>query len=479
MTLNVTAYTGIGPGVHNVNVTALDIKTAKVTPARYEDAEILRAFFRETCLKYYETLAGYEGFLLVGSILAYAAMPEIFAEYRFCAGLWGHGQRGSGKTSGISWAMNFWGMSVTSGIALSQKTSTAVGILQQTENYSAMLLWLDEFREHQVSDDKLGILRAVYDRSGQAKWSPDGVLRVMKTAFIVTGEGTSTDGATRNRYVHVQFSADKRLQNHEAWFTKHAPYFVLFGRMIMERRAEFLEHFRINFERWLKRESVADVDDRERKVHGAAYAGWLAMEALLVAYSPTELKALDQFMVSHVKSSAQDVASETNINIFWDDLLTCHKHGGLSLDSFRVEITMLAHAPDRPEQKGWKSVKFFMDPDPVIAAMQIFLTKQRSQMALKRKDVRDQMSKQPYWIDGKINKRLGPKGDMASVKVWGFEMDTHPLGYQRCTDEEVHQFIMTRRSGEPDPRQGPLYTLINAIKSKQDADEVSGASDPD
>ena len=27
--LNVTAYTGIGPGVHAVNVTALDIKTAK------------------------------------------------------------------------------------------------------------------------------------------------------------------------------------------------------------------------------------------------------------------------------------------------------------------------------------------------------------------------------------------------------------------------------------------------------------------
>ena len=27
--LNVTAYTGIGPGIHEVNVTALDIKTAK------------------------------------------------------------------------------------------------------------------------------------------------------------------------------------------------------------------------------------------------------------------------------------------------------------------------------------------------------------------------------------------------------------------------------------------------------------------
>ncbi len=29
MTLNVTAYTGIGPGIHEVSVTALDIKTAK------------------------------------------------------------------------------------------------------------------------------------------------------------------------------------------------------------------------------------------------------------------------------------------------------------------------------------------------------------------------------------------------------------------------------------------------------------------
>lgn len=428
----------------------------------------LSAFFREACKRYYETLNGYEGMMIIGSMLSFFVGPEIFAEYRFFSGLWVHGQRGSGKTSGVSWAMNIHGFNVTAGIALAQKTSTAVGILQQAENYSYQPAWLDEFRAYEVEADKCGILRSAYDRQMQAKWSPDGKVRSLKTNFIVSGETTSNDGATRNRFPHVQFSEAKRQKDHEAWFTKNAPHFVLFGRYALENRKQYFEKFRTCFTKWISNPKLKEVDDRARKVHGIVYAGWMAMVALLSSHNAQEAKEFEEFLVRHSSSAAMDASDETNINLFFQDMLTAFKADAIPLTCFRCQYDRLAHPPDRPGQTtGWKSYTLYIDPDQTLAHLKIFVTKQHGTVPLRSKDLRDQMSKNPYWKDGKLRQRFGPEGSRGpAAPCWGIYLDRHPLGYQPCTDEEHEEFLLSEKEGGEggDPREGPLYAIIRELE---------------
>jgi len=79
------------------------------------------------------------------------------------------------------------------------------------------------------------------------------------------------------------------------------------------------------------------------------------------------------------------VTSETNINIFWTDLVTAVKAGEIPIDCFKVERELTDHPPRANSKNAagayvqgrWNSYKLFMDPDPMISALQIFLTKAR------------------------------------------------------------------------------------------------------
>lgn len=435
--------------------------------------EIMRCFFRELCGQSFKTLGSYEGWLALGSMFGYAAGPEIYREYNFCGGLWVHGLMESGKSLLVSWLMRIWGFEVQAGIGLLQKTSTAVGLLQQQENYSYLPLWVDEFRAGEVSEDKLGILRNAYDRSGQAKWSPDGISRQFKTSFVVGGETTSNDAATRSRYAHVQASAAKRGDT-IGWFMEHGQHLYLFGRLLMERRGEFVRRFRDVFKGWITNPALAKVNARERAVHGVAYAGWLAMASLLESHDATELSGFKAFMMEHLKGAASDVTSETNINVFWTDLITAYKEEAVPLECFRIEREQLPHPPGATNQNqhggyiqgNWKSYRLFMDPERMLSALGIYMTKGRATVALKRKDLRDQLSKNPYWIEGKIKKRFGQGGEV--THCWGVKVDLHPLGYQGPVPDEAHEHYLLHPE-EGDPRKGPLYVIVHALEAKERA----------
>ena len=238
---------------------------------------LLRAFFREICQRLTETLGGSEGLLTLGSMFAYAAAPEIFKQYGFFPGLFIHGQRGSGKTKLTSWLMAVWAFPMQSGISLTERTSTAVGMLQELENYSNLPVWFDEYRDHQIDPGKVSVIRNGFDRVGQAKWSQDGKQREIRTAPVVSGESTSSDAATRSRYPHVQVSAHQRIVNHLTWFTANRDNFFLLGRLLMEQRVEFVPMLLKFLDTWKAQPTLRDVDEREKMIHGIAYAAWMAM----------------------------------------------------------------------------------------------------------------------------------------------------------------------------------------------------------
>ena len=431
----------------------------------------LRALFRELCQKFYETIGGYDAWLSLGAFFSYAAAPEIFDRYGLFPGLWVHGQMESGKTKVTEWQIAVWGFTLSAGIGIIQ-SATAVGMLQEAENYSNLPVWMDEFREREIESVKIAILRNAYNRQTQAKWSPDGIQRNIKTAFIVSGESTSSDAAVRSRYPHVQISAARRLANHLEWFTDNKRFFFLLGRFLLERREAFVQQTLFFLDQWLKSPGVAGLNDREKMVHGIDYAAWLALCAMLESHGPEEVAAFKQFTVAHLKSAAEDVTSETNVNIFWQDMITCWKAGAIPKSCFKLKGEPMEHPPQMPDMGHWVSYILYIDPNLTLSAMQVYLTKQRGQVALKRNDLRDQNKTQPYWVpvtwkdaDGNIKQlqaRFGSGKDSSNMKCWAIKLDLHPLGLQaNATRGEYDKFILDDTVG--DPRKGALFVIVHGL----------------
>ena len=132
-----------------------------------DEAAVTREFFLAVVKAAYETVGGYDGWLAIGMMLAYAAGPEIFAKYALFPGHWVHGQAASGKTLWCEWLMHLLGFNISSGIGL-LATTTTVGLQQQLENYSSLALWADEYRQGTIKEEKEALLRDAYTREQHA-----------------------------------------------------------------------------------------------------------------------------------------------------------------------------------------------------------------------------------------------------------------------------------------------------------------------
>ncbi len=438
------------------------------------DQELFTRFYREACLKMWMGMGKEGALMVVGSFLSYAAAPELFGKYGYFPGLWVHGQQGSGKSTVVGFGMEFYGIhDMYQGLILRSNSTTATGLLQMLDQISNLPAWVDEFRSGEVAEDKVAVLHNAFNRGGQAKYNPSRIQRAVRTAFVISGESTMQDSALRGRYPHIQISKSERWGTADEqkqvidWIEKHRKYFFLFGRFLMENRREFVKRTLEVLKLWEKEE----IDPRLKIVHGVAYASFMAMAQMTNAFSVDELNALRAFVLSHSRLAESDVKSETNINVFWDELLNAWKAGEVSADSFKVVYNRLPCPPNWPNQNGgWKEAILYFDPDAVIDQLMIYLTRKRAILPLKRKDLRDQLSKNEYWIDGKITMRLGPPGKMAQMKVWGISLDRHPLGRQDITDDQYHEWLMRRaqdddESGEDDdPRHGPLYSIVSGVE---------------
>lgn len=435
----------------------------------FDEAELMRAYFEEISQRLYDTVGSYEAYLAMGAVFAYAAAPEIFKRYGLFSGLWVAGQMESGKTVFTEWLMHLAGFNVSAGI--SALKSTAVGILQESQNYSNLVLWIDEFRQGQVGEDKVGIFRDAYNRQPPVKWNPAGIQRKIKTAFLISGESTSSDAATRSRYPHVQISASRRIKNHLTWCTKQKGNFFVFWRLLMERRTEFVRSVFQYLEEFVARPGT--VSEREKMVHGIDWAGMRAMADLLGVKLAL---AFDDFVLDHMEHAAVDVTADTNINVFWTDLISAFNADAVPTDCFRIERA--DEATEYPSGRRWTSYVLFCEPNGMISALAAHLRKQGQSVSLRRNDLRDQLSKNPYWIPtihGRAHKKRFGSGSAGGIQAWGFRLDDHPLGRQDVTEEEFKASLngapkslnaevtpFTFKDG--DPRKGPLFAIVHELE---------------
>ena len=88
--------------------------------------------------------------------------------------------------------------------------------------------------------------------------------RQIRTMPIVSGESTSSDGATRSRYPHVMISQQKRLVNHFEWMQTHQEFFFLISRELLVRRREFVALTIKQVDFWLGHRRLAKMRTRVR-----------------------------------------------------------------------------------------------------------------------------------------------------------------------------------------------------------------------
>ena len=455
--------------------------------------ELLAQFYAQVCQRFFDAVAGYEGYLGLGTMYSYSAAPEIFEHYGLFPGLWVHGQMSSGKTKFIEWLMRIRGFNRTAGISLME--GTAVGLLCDNENYSNEPVSVDEYHQGQIKPEKEAILQDAYNRQMSSKWiPPDGIQRTMRTSFIVSGESTSSNAALRSRYPHIQVSAAKRKEHlgdkereHLQWMEASKEAFFILGRFLHENRAEFVGLVQTNLEDWLSSPQTQALNERERMVHGICWASWQAMTVLiqskidgskLVVVPSQKTEEFLRFMIEHGRASAADVVSETNINVFLTDLVTACPEDEIPASCFRLESELVEHTPGFPNQNrwldsegvirsGWLTHRLYMHPARVINALAIYLRKSGKAVSLRQKDLRDQLSKMPFWISGKLQKRFGDSGDTTSIKCWGFDLDKMELARQECTDTELEAYLRNKDSGTGDPRLGPFYTIVHWLQKKR------------
>jgi hypothetical protein len=380
-------------------------------------------YFREVCKRFYDTAGGMGGYMCVANMLGYAAGPEFFDRNGCLPSAFVPGQMGSGKTVFCNWLMGLQGYDqTTKGLGLGKGSRvTPVGLCQQLENYSSLAIWFDEYREYEISAEKVSIVRDAHDRQLAGKWTPDGVQRVIRTTPLVSGETDTRDSATRSRFSHQQISANQRLANHLDWMRDNRQNFYLFWREIMHRRPEFVELVMNMSDAFFTAKDTQNIPERSRRTHSLPYAA-----------------------------------------------------GEISPECFRVEWQEMEHPPGCPNQGRWRSYVLYIEPKRAMSELQVYLRKGNQSVTLTYNDLRDQLSKNPFWVrlpEGrKLNKRFGKRGQMATVTAWGIHVDLHPLGYRQVSDAEYQAALSSRQPvlgqlgpvfEDGDPRKGALFAIVD------------------
>jgi hypothetical protein len=308
--------------------------------------------FRALAEDLWDNIGGYDAWLGLGLTLAYAIAPELLKiGGEGHPSPWFFGKLGEGKTTTMAYLMRIWGFRQLEGIVLNDNlTDTALSrILSQ---YSCLPVFLDEARKETLTPTKLAIIRAAYQRQMPAKATMDYSVKVRgvppNTSPMIGGESTSHDSATRSRFGHINVALNRRIGDSVARknrMSQQSPHYYHIGNWLLTNRPKFVERALALLGAWQAdpkvRASISQ--DRIRFVHGAAYACMSAAsdllgiieeggdagqfdpspesrEGALPDYRPRTISQFRDFLMAYGDQAQRDVADETFVSRFWDDV---------------------------------------------------------------------------------------------------------------------------------------------------------------
>lgn len=258
--------------------------------------------------------------IIFGWTLGNFFLDKILKQWKVYPFLFLHGTMGGGKSTLANFIMSFFGFSMK-GIPLAN--STVAGIKRSVANYSMIPLWLEEFRNNDPKiQDKIGLLRSIYDRSTlvQATRAEDEIkTHTARASLIISGEEQPRDAALNSRCILIpRFDNEDHKKNmlEFEWIENNKNRFNGVGHRILTHQEIYWEKIKKRVDEYLEgfRENLQNIDFRNR-IHMSVVAG--VCDVFL-----GETQDFEDFIGKHTLERSEMIHSKQALYIFFHDLMT-------------------------------------------------------------------------------------------------------------------------------------------------------------
>ena len=388
-----------------------------VVPLGITESELLNHMGND----FLEMVGGYDAWGAIGLFFASAAAPELMTKHGGQPGVFLHGNLSEGKTTSMRFLMRIHGFKALDGISI--EPTTEVAMARALSHYSCLFLWFDEFRQNNLKDKpgKLTIIRDAFNRGSAAK----GVMqdprktRMVRpnTTACVTGESSSSDSATKSRFITLNISKMRRGPTSKeslARVQKESPHYHQIFRFIMTHRNEFVSTMMDILDASMEKHKDTVPIDRIRFVHMAAYAAFAAVVILLDSDLIDGMKAFEEGMARHAVKAMDDVTDETFLQTFWRHVISGVHNGEIKRHLFKPrQVIRDVNKSIRPctdmELKNSEIKKTSicgLNFQPIFDAYAIYVRKQGIQPPLSANDLKRSMFSEP-WAETRVERFEG------------------------------------------------------------------------
>lgn len=369
-----------------------------------------------------DMMGGMEAWLAMGIMLSFAYAPEMLAEFGGQPGLFLYGNLSEGKTTTMRLLMRLQGFDHLDGLSI--EPTTEVAMARALSHYSCLAVWFDEFREKNLRDrpGKLTILRDSYNRGGAAKGFANDPRRTRmvrpNTTASITGESSSSDGATRSRFINIEISKAKRGENARAALDvvqRQAPHWHRITAFIMRHRRAFAARAMEIVRAKSTEHRDAIPNERVRTTHLCAFASFVAASELLGLLGPAaDTSAFESFTITHAQQAFRDVVDETFLVTFWKHVVSGITVGEVRRSLFKTRVVIFEEdgtfreatdAELRAASVPGRKLICALDFSSIHGQTSVWMRKQNLNMPLGDADLRRSIQREKWCVPAKTSSR--------------------------------------------------------------------------
>lgn len=301
---------------------------------RISDEELAAAAgtYDRACEAFEAAVGGYEGILALGMALSWYAHDEILKIYPFAPGLWVVGRRESGKSTIMKWLMMLFGLPYKAEPVSMGDGTTPVALDRNLSAVAGFPVFCDEFRNGEVTKQKITSIRNACDRFAKRKGIADNSFRTIanppRTTPMISGESPTDDAATAGRFAHITLSQTMRRGDADTQAARYlsiqrelAPDLYRLSRAVLFKRADFCREFMAAHDQFkTDRRGAAIRSDRSLIAHGAAFAALAAFESLTCATSYSR-SGFENWLYAHAAETQRGVEEMNFVEKFFKELM--------------------------------------------------------------------------------------------------------------------------------------------------------------
>ena len=274
----------------------------------------------------------FKGWMALGYCAAHVYLPEIVREFRSFPLFFLYGKLKAGKNMLARWMLNFFGL------AAPEKTISETSqnwVARAMAYYSAMPVWLDEYRNERQVKAKNGILRNAYDRigSGKGHLGFGGTGYPIRSSVILSGQVVPDDSALLSRCCVVHLSQQHRDDQYfDAMNRLSGDLSAILVCLIRNKTKESTQEFLSSVREYRDNLMERGIDSRDATNYSVVMAG-----VKLMPHQGQMLRAFEEWI--YVTESERDKLmkdEENELSIFLEDMCVLMAKDRIGQEFYRV-----------------------------------------------------------------------------------------------------------------------------------------------